>query len=101
MALINRSVPVGDRRTSVRLEPEYWKALTEIARRQGGRLECVLAPLIAEGDAQKGFTSRIRIMILTYFQAAATEDGHHAAGHGCLLSVSDETSQTDDCVPMS
>ena len=66
--LINRNVTVGGRRTSLRLEPEFWDALADIAGREGLSLDH-LCGLI---DSQRGGLSRtaaIRIYIVGYFNA--------------------------------
>ena len=34
--------------------------------------------------AERGRTSAVRVFVLSYFREAATEAGHHAAGHGTL-----------------
>ncbi len=63
--LINRNVTVGGRRTSLRLEPEFWDALADIAGREGLSLDH-LCGLI---DSQRGGLSRtaaIRIYIVGY-----------------------------------
>jgi predicted DNA-binding ribbon-helix-helix protein len=79
--LQNRNVMISGRRTSVRLEPQMWDALQEIARRERRSINEV-ASLI---DAQRhgsSLTAAIRVFIVSYFRAAATDDGHANAGHG-------------------
>lgn len=79
--LVNRNVTAAGGRTSMRLEPEIWDALAEICRREG----CDLRGLIRRIDKetlQGGRTSAVRVFVLQYFRAAATEEGHAAAGHG-------------------
>jgi predicted DNA-binding ribbon-helix-helix protein len=79
--LQNRNVMISGRRTSVRLEPQMWDALQEIARRERRSINEV-ASLI---DAQRhgsSLTAAIRVFIVSYFRAAATDDGHASAGHG-------------------
>ncbi|MGE0256284.1 MAG: ribbon-helix-helix domain-containing protein [Alphaproteobacteria bacterium] len=79
--LINRNVTVGGRRTSLRLEPEFWDALADIATREGLTLDH-LCSLI---DSQRGGLSRtaaIRIYIVGYFHAlsrARRQDNADAA----------------------
>ncbi|MGC8477972.1 MAG: ribbon-helix-helix domain-containing protein [Acetobacteraceae bacterium] len=83
--LVNRNVIAGSGRTSMRLEPELWDALIEICRREGRDVHA----LIREVDAQRaagGRTSAVRVFVLDYFRAAATESGHAAAGHGPHIS---------------
>jgi predicted DNA-binding ribbon-helix-helix protein len=79
--LVNRNVVSGTGRTSMRLEPELWEALVEICDREGQDLHA----LIRGVDAQRqrgGRTSAVRVFVLQYFRAAATEAGHLAAAHG-------------------
>src|SRR5690348_17585326 len=79
--LVNRNVTVGDRRTSMRLERAMWEALHEICRREGKSLN----ELVTDIDAQRSessLTAAIRVYLLRYFSAAATDEGHRLAGHG-------------------
>ncbi|HUZ63470.1 MAG TPA: ribbon-helix-helix domain-containing protein [Acetobacteraceae bacterium] len=79
--LINRNVVAGRGRTSMRLEPETWEALREICRREDTTLGALIRRIERQGDPS-GRTSAVRVYALQYFRAAATEDGHLAAGHG-------------------
>ncbi|HXZ01992.1 MAG TPA: ribbon-helix-helix domain-containing protein [Stellaceae bacterium] len=81
--LINRNVTVGGRRTSMRLEPAMWDALQQLCRREGKTLN----ELVTEIDRQRSessLTAAIRVYLLRYFCAAATDEGHRLAGHGPL-----------------
>ncbi|MFN3827283.1 MAG: ribbon-helix-helix domain-containing protein [Micavibrio sp.] len=80
--LVSRNITVMGRRTSVRLEPEMWGALREIARREGCKIHdiCSLIHLRKNGDTS--LTAAIRVFLMLYYRAAATEDGHRKAGHG-------------------
>ncbi len=84
--LVNRNVFVGRRRTSLRLEPAMWDAVAEICRRE----EMTLHELCGLIDARRrasSLTAAIRVFILTYFRAAATEEGHASIGHGALYKA--------------
>jgi predicted DNA-binding ribbon-helix-helix protein len=81
--LVNRNVSVSGFRTSMRLEPEAWAALEEVCRRQGVTL-AELATRIEETHSRDMRTSAVRTFLLAYFRAAATEEGHKAAGHGVV-----------------
>ena len=81
--LVNRNVVAGRGRTSMRLEPELWDALLEIADREG-RDVSTLVRQVEETRHEGGRTSAVRVFILAYFRAAATEHGHTAASHGSL-----------------
>jgi predicted DNA-binding ribbon-helix-helix protein len=82
--LVNRNVVAERGRTSMRLEPELWDALGEICEREGQDMSALVRQVEAAGHAG-GRTSAIRVFILNYFRAAATEHGHAGAGHGPIL----------------
>ncbi|MHA1599747.1 MAG: ribbon-helix-helix domain-containing protein [Alphaproteobacteria bacterium] len=84
--LVNRNVFVGDRRTSLRLEPAMWDALAEISRREDVTLHQLCA-LIDERRQASSLTAAIRVFIVAYFRSAATEEGHASIGHGALYGV--------------
>ena len=65
----------------MRLEPEVWDALREICLREGCDLGELIQRVEDNGD-EGGRTSAVRVHVLQYFRAAATDDGHIAAGHG-------------------
>lgn len=79
--LLNRNVTVHGRRTSMRLEPDMWDALDEICRREHFSVHEICS-LIAERHNGNNLTAATRVFILSYFRAAATDDGHKKAGHG-------------------
>ena len=74
------NVTVAGRRTSIRLEPAMWQALREISAREG-KTPHALVTEIARARAQSSLTAAIRVFLLDYFRAAATEEGHRRAGH--------------------
>jgi predicted DNA-binding ribbon-helix-helix protein len=74
------NVTVGGRRTSIRLEPAMWQALREISVREGKTMHALVTE-IERGRAQSSLTAAIRVFLLDYFRAAATEEGHRRAGH--------------------
>jgi predicted DNA-binding ribbon-helix-helix protein len=90
LGLINRNVTVNGRRTSIRLEPEMWDALEEIAKRENVRVGDVVSRIdrqVRSGSFKgSGLTARVRVFVLGYFRAAATENGHMNAGHGLFYS---------------
>jgi predicted DNA-binding ribbon-helix-helix protein len=66
--LVNRNVTVGGHRTS-------------ICRREGKALN-ELVTEIHRHRAESSLTAAIRVYLLRYFSAAATDEGHRLAGHG-------------------
>ncbi len=81
--LLNRNVTAQQGRTSMRLEPELWDALTEVCARERMTL-AGMVQRIERDRAGGGRTSAVRVHLLSYFRAAATAEGHRAAGHGAL-----------------
>ncbi len=84
--LVSRNVTVNGRRTSLRLEPEIWEGLAEIAQRE----HTTINEVVARVDRQRGeagLTSNVRIFVFSYFRNAATERGHANAGHGVLFQA--------------
>ena len=65
----------------MRLEPELWEALAEICTRERQDINTVVRQIEAIGHSG-GRTSAVRVFVLQYFRAAATEVGHETAGHG-------------------
>ena len=79
--LLSRNVTVDGRRTSLRLERLMWDALGEIARREQLSANA-LVTRIAVRRAASSLTAAVRVFIVSYVRAAATDDGHRNAGHG-------------------
>lgn len=80
--LISRNITVLGRRTSVRLEPEMWGALREIARREDCKIHDICSLIHLRKNQDTSLTAAIRVFLMLYYRAAATEDGHGRAGHG-------------------
>jgi predicted DNA-binding ribbon-helix-helix protein len=80
--LISHNVIVNGRRTSVRLEKEMWIAIKEIARREGCTVHVLCSEVSARKRSDTSLTAAIRVFIMAYYQAAATDEGHNRAGHG-------------------
>ena len=57
-----------------------WEALNEIVAREGQSLTA-LVTRIDDERSSSSLTSAIRVHILSYFRAAATEEGHRRSGH--------------------
>jgi len=78
--LVIKNVVARQGRTSMRLEPELWSALEELCRREQTSLAQMVRQ-IEDGGAPGSRTSAVRVQIVRYFRAAATEAGHREAGH--------------------
>lgn len=85
--LVNRNIIASRGRTSMRLEPELWDALTEICQREGVS-PSELCRRIERSGVPGGRTSAMRVYIVSYFRTASTEEGHLAAGHGAGRAAS-------------
>ena len=79
--LVNRNITSASGRTSMRLEPEVWDALREICLREGIELRELIRQ-VESNCGEGGRTSAVRVHVLQYFRAAASDDGHRSAGHG-------------------
>lgn len=65
----------------MRLEPAMWDALQEVARREGRNVNDICT-MVNERRRESSLTAALRVYIVAYFRAAATEHGHLRAGHG-------------------
>jgi predicted DNA-binding ribbon-helix-helix protein len=86
-SLVSRNITVLGKRTSVRLEPEMWRELKNISKRE----ECTIHDLCSLISLRKAnntsLTAAIRVFLMLYFRSAATEEGHIEAGHGCFENM--------------
>jgi predicted DNA-binding ribbon-helix-helix protein len=79
----------------MRLEPEIWDALRDICLRENVELRDLIQR-IEPSAGEGGRTSAVRVFVLQYFRAAATDGGHLQAGHGSnshFASLTDGTSR--------
>jgi predicted DNA-binding ribbon-helix-helix protein len=58
-----------------------WEAIMEICRREQRNLHD-LCTAIDRSRECSSLTAAIRVFVVRYFRAAATEEGHLLAGHG-------------------
>jgi len=80
--LVSRNVTVLGKRTSIRLEPEMWRSLKEISEREDCSIHDICSLVSLRKKEKTSLTAAIRVFIMLYFKAAATEEGHMRAGHG-------------------
>lgn len=78
---ILRNVWVRSRRTSLRMEPEIWSALEEIAQRESMTLNALIS-VIDEQRGQSTLTGAVRIHALVYFRNAEQAMGNIPASGG-------------------
>lgn len=80
--LVSRNITVLGKRTSVRLEPEMWKELKGIAKREKCTIHDLCTLISVRKNERTSLTAAIRVFLMLYFRAASTESGHDQAGHG-------------------
>jgi predicted DNA-binding ribbon-helix-helix protein len=85
-SLESRNLKVGDRRTSMRLEPVMWESLEEISKREGLTISELVSRIKDQASLQQlpveNLTSAVRVFIAVYYRRATTPEGHARAGHG-------------------
>lgn len=89
--LMSRNITVDGHRTSIRLEAQMWQALKEVADRECCTIHEICSLISARRKAGLSLTAAIRIFLMLYFKAAATEEGHTKAGHGGLHRMVNRT----------
>ena len=80
--LVSRNITILGRRTSVRLEPEMWTALRNIAKRERCSIHDICSLIALRKREHCSLTAAIRVFLMLYFKASSTEEGHTRAGHG-------------------
>lgn len=63
--LVNRNITVNDHRTSIRLEPEFWAGLADIAQRERVTVD-QLCTEVDRGAAELSRTAAIRVFVASY-----------------------------------
>lgn len=81
-SLISRNITVKGRRTSIRLEPEMWMSLKEIAKRERCSIHDICTLIALRKKENSSLTASIRVFIMLYFRASSTEEGHIRSRHG-------------------
>jgi predicted DNA-binding ribbon-helix-helix protein len=107
--LVSRNVTILGRRTSVRLEPDMWQALAEIAKRERCTVHDICTLIYARKKANTSLTAAIRVFLMLYFKSSSTEEGHLRAGHGdfnamrrrARFSIEDEKRLSGKILPLS
>jgi predicted DNA-binding ribbon-helix-helix protein len=94
--LVSRNITVVGRRTSVRLEPEMWTSLREIARRENCKIHDICSLIQLRKNPATSLTAAIRVFLMLYYRAAATDDGHNRAGHGNFDNMVQRARMTPD-----
>lgn len=91
-SLEGRNITVGSRRTSMKLEPQLWTALAQIAERESISINNICTK-IDRHRGETGLTSSVRMFIIGYFRHLANYyESHHTQTtelpDGRIMSVS-------------
>lgn len=81
-SLVSRNITVLGKRTSVRLEPEMWREIKNISKRERCTIHDLCSLIALRKNERTSLTAAIRVFLMLYFRAAATEAGHEKVGHG-------------------
>ena len=79
-----KNITVNGKRTSIRLENLMWDSFHEIAAREKLTIHQLATEISNRTSDDTSLTASIRLFIMLYFKAAATNRGHALAGHGTL-----------------
>ena len=70
-AVVSRSVAIGGRRASLRLEATIWDGLKDIAKQQGKSLEALCADIHDGRTEGIPFATSVRVYVLNHFRSTA------------------------------
>ena len=79
------NIQIGEKRTSVRLSPEAYRAIEKIAEVENCDLCKVFSYIYQTKEEGISNATAIRDFAFKYFMDAATQEGHFRAGHGQLI----------------
>ena len=85
--LVSRNINVLGHRTSMRLEQEMWDSLQAIAKREQCSTSDLCSLIQVCKRPNSTLTASVRVFLMLYYRAAATEDGHIRAGHGDFANM--------------
>ncbi|MCK5518286.1 MAG: ribbon-helix-helix domain-containing protein [Alphaproteobacteria bacterium] len=74
--LQSRNVRIHKRRTSVRLEPEMWNALNEIAELERCSVHDLCGAVHDLKEIGASFTASLRVFMMEYYRSVALVNGH-------------------------
>lgn len=72
--LQSKNVRIHHRRTSVRLEPQMWNALNEIATIEGCSIHDLCSAVSDLRDPGASFTAALRVFLMEYYRTATKAD---------------------------
>ncbi|HPD82848.1 MAG: ribbon-helix-helix domain-containing protein [Alphaproteobacteria bacterium] len=95
-SLVSRNITVLGKRTSVRLEPDMWRELRNVSKRESCTIHDLCSLIALRKSERTSLTAAIRVFLMLYFRAAATENGHAKAGHGDFENMKRRAGMTSD-----
>lgn len=69
--LVSKNIRIRGHRTSVRLEPEMWDALQEVAALEGCSIHDLCTGVEELRHPEASFTGALRVFLMEYFRTAA------------------------------
>jgi predicted DNA-binding ribbon-helix-helix protein len=94
--LVSKNITIRGHRTSIRLEPEMWDALRDIATREGTTIHNICSLISLRKVDESSLTASIRVFLMLYYRAATTAEGHARAGHGSFEFMKRRARVTED-----
>jgi len=67
--LVNKNIKIHNRRTSIRLEPEMWSALHEIAEQEGCSIHELCSAVEDVREDNTSFTAALRVFLMLYYKS--------------------------------
>jgi len=64
-----------------------WRALEDIAARERGTIHDICSLVAETKKPETSLTAGVRVFLMLYYKAAATEEGHMRAGHGDIENM--------------
>ncbi len=95
-SLLSKNITLSGKRTSIRLEPEMWAALRDIAVREACSIHDLCTLVSMRKKANTSLTAAMRVFIMLYFKASSTEEGHSRARHGCFEMMKERARISDN-----
>lgn len=72
-SLVAGNIKLHGRRTSVRLEPEMWRALHDVAEAERLSIHDICSTVDDCKGKDESFSSALRVFLLKYYRAAASD----------------------------
>lgn len=78
-ALQSKNIRIHKRRTSVRLEPEMWDALNEIATLEDCSIHDVCSTVYDLKEKGTSYTAALRVFMMEYYRSAMRVSNHRVS----------------------